>query len=544
MTIKSIRLEHRNNLARDYINGLLPQFFTYNPFESMNKRVDHLQSRQFPREELVSILMGMNKNWDASEKTLQQIERLQRDDSVVVVGGQQAGLLTGPLYTIHKIISIIKYAREQEEKLNIPVIPLFWIAGEDHDFDEINHVYTTTNHQLNKRIIGQEEWRKKPVAHIPLDKVKTEQWIKQVFHDLIETEYTRELTETIFKHVQYSETFVDFFARLILQLFKNEGIVLIDSANEQLRTLESPYFEKLIMKQIEITKSVHHTAQNIHYAGYNVQVDVSENDANLFYHDEYGERILLVKEGSHWVGKQQEVSLTVDELLFIARNEPERLSNNVISRPLMQEAILPTLAFIAGDGEISYWALLKDAFKAFDSNMEMPPVVPRLSLTFITERIDKLINNRNLDTTYIVNHGCKNLSVNWLATQQSPPIQMIFDEVEGSIVEAHKPIQQLSESIGPDLGAEAKRNLQNILKELAYLKQRTMNQLEQKYALTLDQFKEINLSLRPKHELQERILNIVSILNECGPMFLSELLKLDFSFKEDHYLVYLHKLKQ
>src|SRR5690606_16933014 len=102
-------------------------YFSYQPFASLEKRVLDLKNRTFERQALSDILHKMNAHWDAPEQTLRQIERLKDDDSVVVIGGQQAGLLTGPLYTVNKIISIITYAKEQEEKLNIPVIPVFWI---------------------------------------------------------------------------------------------------------------------------------------------------------------------------------------------------------------------------------------------------------------------------------------------------------------------------------------------------------------------------------------------------------------------------------
>ncbi len=121
---------------------------------------------------------------------------------------------------------------------------------------------------------------------------------------------------------------------------------------------------------------MYETAQQIHQAGYSVQVDVEKDDGNLFYHDEAQERILLVRKDDIWIGKNDEVELTTTDLVHLARNEPERLSNNVITRPLMQEAMLPTLTFIAGDAEIGYWALLKNAFKALDETLTMPPDRP------------------------------------------------------------------------------------------------------------------------------------------------------------------------
>jgi len=542
MAVQSIELKNRNKLVRQYVNGELEDLFAYDPFNDTNKRIAHLQERNFPREELAKYLKAMNETWQAPEATFYEIERLRDERSVVVIGGQQAGLLSGPLYTVHKIISIIKYAREQEELLGIPVIPVFWIAGEDHDYDEINHIFTHTEGKLKKRMIGQVEWEKKSISHIPLDEEMTKEWVKQVFNDLVETEYTRHLASFIFEAVEQSNTFVDFFARIIFGLFKEEGIVLVDAADEGIRDLEAESFAQLIEKQEEITESIFTRAEKLSQAGYPVQVDVSESDANLFYHDDRGERILLMREEGRWVGKYNEVSFTTDEMLSIAKNEPNRLSNNVMTRPLMQETLFPTLAFVAGDGEISYWALLEDAFPTFDSQMKMPPILPRLSITLLTKRVNKLIQHRRLDLSYVVNEGCRDLRMNWLASKQSPPVNILFNEAEANIANIHKPLQALSTSISPDLGAEAERNLKNITKELDYLRNRMNLQLQEQYDKELEQFEEIQLSLRPNDGLQERTLNILFFLNECGLGFIREIIASDIPFTKDHHLISIEKL--
>src|SRR5699024_6256726 len=155
--------------------------------------------------------------------------------SVVIVGGQQAGLGTGPMYTVNKIISIIKLAREKEAQLKIPVIPLFWIAGEDHDYDEINHLFIDEDDKLKKLPTRQEAFIKKSVSHIELDQEKTEKWLRQLFLSLQETEETRDLYEQMKDILKKSKTFVDFFARTLFYLFQGEGLVLFDSADQGAR---------------------------------------------------------------------------------------------------------------------------------------------------------------------------------------------------------------------------------------------------------------------------------------------------------------------
>src|SRR5699024_2580828 len=128
------------------------EHFDYNPYASHTyaHRLKEIKKRTFNRERLTKDLDNMNRKWNASDATYENIKRLKAEESVVVVGGHQAGLLTGPFYTIHKIISIIQLAKQQERSLQVPVIPVFWIAGEDHDFAEINHIFMPQTSYMEK----------------------------------------------------------------------------------------------------------------------------------------------------------------------------------------------------------------------------------------------------------------------------------------------------------------------------------------------------------------------------------------------------------
>ena len=136
-------------------------------------------------------------------------------------------------------------------------------------------------------------------------------------------------------------------------------------------------------------------------------------------------------------------------------NQPHRLSNNVITRPMMQELVFPVLAFIGGDGEINYWAALKKGFEHLGINM--PPIVPRLSFTFISERIVKLLQQRVLDAEEIINAGAEHLKQNWLRAQTQIPIDTMFHEAINSMEQIHQPLRAYSSAISPDLAAESKR---------------------------------------------------------------------------------------
>src|SRR5699024_3294386 len=365
MRITPITLQKQNALIDDYRNhrsGIL-EHFDYDPYleSTYQSREKTLQNKHIDRENLTEALVTMNRRWDAPQSTYLNIERLKKDNSVVVIGGQQAGLLTGPMYTINKIISIIQFAKQQESKLQTPVIPVFWIAGEDHDFAEINHIYLPEHNTMKKYKLQQRISDKRPVSDISIDQSAAGEWIDQLFAGLAETEHTKKLYRTIRDCLRQSGTYVDFFARVIYQLFDKEGVVLADSGDSSMREMEKHHFATLIENQKKISSGVYTALQQLKQKGYAVSLEAEPDDAHLFYHDG-NDRILLTRDDEgNWRGKQREVLLTTEELLETAQNDPSKLSNNVVTRTVMQECLFPTLAFIGGPGEVGYWSVLKPA---------------------------------------------------------------------------------------------------------------------------------------------------------------------------------------
>lgn len=539
MYIDPLPLKNKSQLIKDYRAHKedIMQYFDYSPFDNLLERVKELQARDFDRESLTNVLYTMNENWNAPDSTFRSIERLKDTNSVVVIGGQQAGLLTGPFYTINKIISIIQFARQQESKLQIPVVPVFWIAGEDHDYDEINHIYLSDSFRMKKHRIDHYVTDKRSISHIQIDRESADRWIKQIFNQLKETEYTRHLYETIQHCLTRSETYVDFFAHLIFELFKDEGLVLIDSGHPEIRRLESPYFKELIEKQPMIASNVYASFQQLRQSGYPVALDVEINDAHIFYHN-HQERILLERDqDQNWVGKNNEVLFTTEEMVSIAEENPELLSNNVVTRPLMQELLFPSLAFIGGDGEISYWSVLKGAFHTL--GIKMPPVLPRLSFSFVDRSTKKRMEKRSITCSEAVNHGVSHLKQNWLATHHQPPIRLMIEQLKRSIDELHKPLRGVAHDIRSDIGELAEKNLSYLYRNIDYLQDKMLKGIEDKYANELSDFELINKVLYPFGALQERTWNPVEWINEHGTTFLYELLKENCLFEEEHYIVYL-----
>ncbi|WP_164669103.1 bacillithiol biosynthesis cysteine-adding enzyme BshC [Virgibacillus doumboii] len=540
MRIDTIKQQKHSPLIDDYRRNKnsIMQYFDYNPYtgSTYKARLEELKNRNFDREQLTETLLTMNQQWNAPQSTYHNIERLKRNDSVVVIGGQQAGLLTGPMYTINKLISIIQFAKQQESELQIPVIPVFWIAGEDHDFEEINHIFLPEESTMKKFKLLQRVMGKQSVSDIPIDQKYADQWINRLFQQLSETRYTKELYKTIQDCLEKSDTYVDFFARIIFHLFDEEGVVLTDSGNPLIRKLEQNYFSVMIEKQQEISEGVYTSLQQIKQAGYAVSLDVEPDDAHLFYH-ENNERILLTRnEDGDWQGKQNEVLLTTQEMADIATNNPDLLSNNVVTRPLMQELLFPTLAFIGGPGEVGYWSVLKPAFQAAD--VKMPPVLPRLSYTFIERHVSKALNKYGITNEFAINHGVEELKTNWLASQSNPPVQHVASEIKQAVDKVHQPLRDIAKDIRSDLGELADKNLYYLHCDIEFLEGRILKALEEKYNKDLQEYDVIQNALHPNNGLQERTWNPLPWLNEYGPYFIKQLAKEPYSFMESHYAVY------
>ena len=530
---------HKNKLMTQYRNHdeAILSYFEYAPFSSLKNRLDYLSKQNYKRDDLVDVLQASNERWGAAKETFEQIKRLKDESSVVVIGGQQAGLLTGPLYSVNKVISVLQYAKKQEAELQVPVIPVFWIAGEDHDYNEINHTYMEKDGDLIKHTIKQHVNKKESVSHIDLDKEALHDWVYDILRSLDETIHTKEIAQMIDQAIAESKTYVDFFARLIHQLFKGSGLVLIDSADDALRALETDMFESLINKQAELAQSVYETTAQLQQKGYPIDLDVSLEDGHLFYHDHLNERILLEHREDGWYGKQDEVKLSREDLLACAKASPQKLSNNVVSRPLMQDYLFPTLAFIAGDGEISYWATLKGAFRALD--MEMPPVIPRLSFTYVTTQVEKRLEDRQLSAEEVIQNGATEKKFAWLMAQNDPPIHLVIENVLEAMRQAHAPIRKWAQDFADDLGRLAEKNLAKIEENVRFMERRMEGAVQEKYKLQLDAYRLVENMLHPRHGLQERVWSPIVLLNELGGDWIQSMLTAELSEENNHYIIYL-----
>ena len=531
-----------NRFATDYMNGKLKKgdFFQYDwqKESDVAERAEWLDSKVFPREETASYIEGYMGRFGISERSKENIEAL-RNDALVIIGGQQAGLMTGPLYSIHKVISIIKLAKEQSEKLKRPVIPIFWIAGEDHDYNEVNHVYVDAGDSMQKMTYPGPPTGKRMVSDIKLDRETALSWAEAVFAELGETDRTNVLIDWVEDAIGRSETFTDFFACLINDLFNDKGLLLVDSGDPNFRKLAAPYYYQIAFEGSGISSEVLKQQEVLKKAGYKPIIDIDDACCNLFYYEPTTQnRVLLEKvpNTDEYVGKGSNIIFTEAELDRLISKTPENFSTNVVTRPLLQEKVFPVLGFIGGPGEIAYWSEILPVFRLLGE--QMPPIWPRLSFTLVEGAINRLLHELNLSIEGVLAKGCSVQRDAYLEELREN-VPNTYTAIINSLENDH--LNWQDEMIQLDAGLEPifEKNRQILVNQLLFMQKKIEEHLARRNADTIGKYNRVENSLHPVGGLQERIWNPFYFLNHYGSSWIDALLEEDLTFDGSHYVIYL-----
>ncbi|MEK4539780.1 bacillithiol biosynthesis cysteine-adding enzyme BshC [Bacillus sp. FSL R5-0585] len=536
MEIKEISVPQRGIVA-DYMNGKkeIQSCFDYMLTEdAFKQRLHDLREREFFRQDLVAHLLEYNTKLQAGESTLQNVKALGDENTYVVIAGQQAGLLTGPLYTIHKVISILQLAKEKEESLGVKVVPVFWIAGEDHDMDEINHTFVAKNKKMKKTIFYDRNPKKASASESELSVEDCRNWIEEIFKTYPETNFTKDVLKFVDDALKKSNTYVDFFAHLITKIFANSGLILVDSHHPELRKLEIPFFKRIISKYKEVQEGLRNQQEVIKELGYKPIIETKSHAVHIFMEID-NERVLLEEHQGKFVGKDGAHSFSYEELIEEMERNPARFSNNVVTRPLMQEYVFPTLAFIGGPGELAYWSELQQVFHTV--GFQMPPVVPRLTITYVERDIATDLFDLQLREIDPFLNDVDKLRKNWLSNQIEEPIDDHFEKAKKEIADIHTSLQQFVKKIEPGLGAFAGKNELKINEQIELLERMLKRNVEKKYEVQLNKFRRIQFALRPLGAPQERVWNVCYYLNQFGLDFVDRVIENSFSWDGKHHVI-------
>jgi bacillithiol biosynthesis cysteine-adding enzyme BshC len=540
--LQKVRLLPGQAIVRDYIHNYekVKEFYLYRPYEqaSIEKRLSWLAAHPASnRPELVDGLLAFNREIGNHAHALQNIEKLRQPDAYVTVAGQQAGVLTGPLYTIHKAITIIRLAEEQEAKRGKPVVPVFWIAGEDHDYEEVNHTYVQTRASEVKKVkLGTEHAGRTSISHLPVapDEIRT--FIDEYFAEQIETEFSGEIKETLYRFAESSDTLTGFFARTMAWLLGEQGLILMDAALPFVRRLEKPVFAQIIERNEELNEAVSVQGEKLEALGYHRQVETDRSNAQFFLYRE-GERVGVTRlaDGTFQTRDGSE-TYTKQQLLTMLEENPEQFSANVVTRPLMQEYLLPTLAFVGGPGEIAYWGLYAESFRRM--GFEMPPLIPRLSFSLFEGAVQKNMRKYEVSTKEALT-GLAEKREQFLAAQDTLNFEEKFNDVREKITRLYTPLIRDAAEIERGLQNLGEKNLEKVLEQVSYYENKIQAAFVKQHEAALRQFDRIAVSLFPLDKPQERVYNIFGYLNKYGMEWFRAFASYPYDVVPEHYAVFI-----
>lgn len=530
-------------LARDYIYhfDMVKQLYG-GDFRNEKSRalraewLDNNESRRADRVQVASALRDYNGRHNPHSEVMNSLALLEQPGTLAVTGGQQSGLFTGPLLVVYKAMTTILAAKEAAVQLGRPVVPLFWIAGEDHDWDEVNHTFVLNRTGEITRIkVDKPEGPRASVSSINIEEGDWLRLIEQLDGLLQDSEFKPQIMEFIRESSETTGSMSDAFAKLVGSLFGRFGLILLDSADPALRRVEQPFFAELIERNDELEAAYHHSASAIAAGGYELQADVTPGNANLFY-IQGGARLLLHKENGRFTDRKGRVTFSKEELLSELEDHPERFSNNVLTRPLMQDYVLPVLGTVLGQGEISYWAIPRTAFETVGG--QMPLILPRMSFTIVEGTLQKHMDKYGLTFTD-VHQGLEQKRKDWLKAQDELELGRRFEEVKQAFTAMYEPLIEQLGSIQAGLLKLGGNNKEKILDQIAFLQGKAQDAMEKQNEAALRQWERIELSLMPLGKPQERVYNIMYYLNRYGLAWLDELMAIPADFSGTHRIIYM-----
>jgi bacillithiol biosynthesis cysteine-adding enzyme BshC len=501
-----------STLICDYLvnKEVLQPFFSYLPtLENFAEQIA-LKKENFNaegRNVLYNVLKQQYQHIDASQATQKNVALLKEQNTFTVTTGHQLNLFTGPLYFLYKIVSTINLCKQLKETYPAyNFVPIYWMATEDHDFDEINFF-----HHAGKKF----QWNKNASGAVgELSTEGLEEVLKLFSQEIGSSKYAQELTQLFKESYLQHNNLADATRYLANALFAEEGLVIMDANNTQLKQLFVSHIVKELTQKTTY-KTVTKSSAKLAELGYKVQVNPRE--INLFYIKK-GLRERVVKEEGIFKVYNTAIQFTEDEILEEVKNHPERFSPNVLMRPLYQEVILPNLCYIGGGGELAYWLQLKNSFKT--QNVAFPILLLRNSVLLVTNKQEQKLEKLNIEYEHLFLK--RNAFINKKIREISN-IDIDFTPQKEYLQEQFKSMHELAKQTDASFLGAVKAQEVKQLKGLDHLEKRLLKAQKRKLKDQVVRITALQEQLFPNESLQERNCNFSDFYLEFGPQLIRHL---------------------
>ncbi|MCW2119903.1 bacillithiol biosynthesis cysteine-adding enzyme BshC [Flavobacterium sp. 7A] len=511
-----------STLMQDYLNqksNLTPLYNHFPVIENFEKQIFEKKKNynSNSRATLVSALKQQYKTSSTSPLTLQNIEALSTENTFTITTGHQLNLFSGPLYFLYKIISTINLTNELKTKHpEYNFVPIYWMATEDHDFDEINYFnFKGKKFRWNTDSTG-------PVGRLSTEGL--EEFFEIFALELGHTTNANKL-KTLFQEAYLQHpNLADATRHLANTLFGEYGLVIIDADNKELKKCFAPYIKEELTQQTAHT-AVTETIQKL--SNYNIQVNPRE--INLFFiENTIRERIIF--ENNKYIVNNTTITFTEKEIVDLVNSNPEKFSPNVIMRPLYQEVILPNLCYIGGGGEIAYWLELKSFFD--EVKITFPMLLVRNSALVATKKQVSKIDKLELSWSDLFS---KQTVLENKLTQKLSSFSIDLTPQKEQLQKQFKDLFEIAQQTDPSFAGAVKAQEIKQIKGLENLEKRLLKAQKRKLKDQLERATNLQNELFPNKSLQERQNNFSEFYLETGidliPIMMKQLKPLEQNFE-------------
>lgn len=535
-------IPHQSRLFLDYLRGE-PELLRFYPsavgfHQDVSQRAPEvLAAQKTERRALCDALEDLNRGWGAQAKTIESIARLREEDTVAVVTGQQAGLFTGPLYTIYKALSAVKLAGCLTDR-GTKAVPVFWIATEDHDFAEVATAeFIGCDCRLAEISVSPEMHREgMPVGHVRLD-ASINETVERLLATLPDTEFTPELRSILVDSWAPARGYGEAFARMMTHLMTDYGLILLDPQAAKLKELAAPLYAEAARRAPEIASAVEARSRELVEVGYHAQVVATSDSFPLFLHTEEGSRHSVTRtERGTYKAKESDEEYTAEELAELALRDPSRFSPNVTLRAVVQDYLLPTVVYLGGAAEIAYFAQTTEVYRVL--GRPQTPILPRASMTIVEHRTGRTLSRYNLSLSDFF-AGLESVLARVVEEHLGSEAAQSFDEAERAVESELDKLKEQLKSIDPTLADALETGRRKIEYQLTGLRTRFHRAQMNRDKAAHRQLERAAAQLYPQKSLQERHINVTSLLARHGRYCINWIYDAINLGSHDHQVVYL-----
>jgi bacillithiol synthase len=524
------QLPHQPKLFLEYLDHFekVKSFYVHPPaMPAVTRTARKLGYPDDRRIEVSSILRNQNTGLGAGAETFANLDRLEKG-AVAVVSGQQVGLFSGPGYAIYKALTAVQIAEELTLG-GIPAVPVFWMATEDHDLDEVRHTTWFDQGRLIRFELPAAAETGRPVGRIPLG-AKIEPLVQEAA-ELLANQGSDLLAQYLIESYRPEETYGSAFGKLFARLFAQQGLILMDPLDAGLHKVAVPLYQHALAERDVLNEKLLQRGKDLDRAGFDAQVKVTSRSTLLFRMDEGGRQVVTASSGKFQAGEK---TWAREELVHLTHTEPEKFSPNALFRPVVQDYLLPTAAYIAGPAEISYCAQSEVVYRQLLGRM--PVMLPRSGFTLVDTKAKKLLQRYSLAVEDVWS-GSQGLRHKMERQSVSGALSKSFDRDQKQIAKMLAQLGKQMKKIDPTLKGTVERARTRIEYHIEKLRRKAGRAQDQKSGLIAAHEQHLESLLNPHKVLQERELCLLPFLARWGAGGLGELQKLSSGKKIGHHFI-------